>query len=133
MAHQASDQGRSQSRVSRSEVASSSGFCLSFGSTLPSCVPVMTRLEKRLTVWLRVKYAQNEEKSAVFMNVTTVFACLLPLDGPFGAFSGPKRPVERPDSESNAPKWQDRGILSDNRPEAGLRTVHLLSLGKAIT
>jgi hypothetical protein len=39
----------------------------------------MTRLEKRLTEWLRVKYAQNEEKRAVFINVTTVLpaSCLL--------------------------------------------------------
>jgi hypothetical protein len=90
VAHQVSDQGRSQSRVSRSEVASSSGFCLSFGSTLPSCVPVMTRLEKRLTVWLRVKYAQNEEKRAVFINVTTVLPASCLLRDHSGSFRVPR-------------------------------------------
>src|SRR5208283_6181351 len=43
MAHQASHQGGSESRVSRSEVASSCGISLPLGPVLPSSVPVRVK------------------------------------------------------------------------------------------
>jgi hypothetical protein len=47
------------------------------------------------------------------------FACVFPLEGPFGVLSGPTRTVERPDSESNAPKFQDCGIIPGPKKEDG--------------
>jgi hypothetical protein len=46
MADQASDQGRSQGRVSRSEVVCPCGGGVSFGPVLPSCVRVTSALEE---------------------------------------------------------------------------------------
>ena len=46
MVDQAADQGRSESRVSRSEVVGACGFGVSFGPTLPCCVRVTTRGRK---------------------------------------------------------------------------------------
>ena len=61
MAHQASDQSGSESRVSLSEVAGACGFPVSPGSTLPHRVRVTKAVEKRLTERERVKYAQTQE------------------------------------------------------------------------
>ncbi len=44
---------------------------------LPCCVRMTTRLEERLTEFLRVKCAQNKEERALFINVTKV----LPASG----------------------------------------------------
>ncbi len=49
---------------------------------------------------------------ALFQQGNDGFAFLLRVEGPFGVFSGPMRIGKPPDSESNAPEWQDRGIIA---------------------
>jgi hypothetical protein len=49
----------------------------------------MARLEKRLTVLLPVKYAQNKEAKAVFINVTTVLPASGRVVHPRRSFWGP--------------------------------------------
>jgi hypothetical protein len=46
MAHEASDQGGSEGRVSRSEVVCPCGVGVSFGSTLPCCLRATSAVEK---------------------------------------------------------------------------------------
>lgn len=52
------------------------GGSVSIGLLLSSSVQVTTRPENHLTEMLRVKYAQNLDKSAFFINVTTVSPAL---------------------------------------------------------
>ncbi len=50
----------------------------------------MTRLEKRLTEWLRMKYARNKEKRAVFINLTTILPASCLLRDHSGSFRVPR-------------------------------------------
>ena len=62
-----------------------------------------------------MKYAQNEDKRHLFINVTTV----LPPSGGVGlqteTFSGSAEVSLRPSRVPKRSKWQDRRIIPDNR------------------
>jgi len=49
----------------------------------------MTKPEERLTDWLRVKYAQNQERRAVFIKVTMVLPASCLLRDHSGSFRAP--------------------------------------------
>ena len=111
MAHQAPNQGRSESRVSRSEVASSCGFCVSVAWILPRCVWVTTAVEKTVDRVTGGEVRSKKGKKGLVINVTTV----LPLSGRVGlpteTFSGSAKVFRYPPCVLKRSKWQDRGII----------------------
>ncbi len=125
MADQASDQGRSESRVSWSDVARACGFGVSFGPTLPYCVRVTSTVEK-MVYGGREKYGQKQDNRDFFTNITTILPVSGRLVHPTETFLGSAGLPLCPSRAPKRSKWQSRRIIPD--PDRLSRS--LLSQGK---
>ena len=112
--HQASDQGRSESLVSRSEVVCSCGFIVFLGPTLPGCVRV--RATENIVVDRRrsVRYAQEQENTGFFSNATMVLYLLGLVGGDTATFSGSRETSLDRSPDERPPKRLDRRIIPVN-------------------